>query len=208
MAKTNGKLTVIIGPMFASKSTTLIAKCRRLSLAGKRCIMVRHPLDTRYNGHDHNVITHDGNKFEAITCSDSATIMSIYKQTIEYDAVFIDEGQFYNDIANFCDSLANDGKLVFCSGLYADAHREPFQPMTKLLAVADDIIFQTAVDPINGDDAPFTDFSIANHGNQQIQVGGAELYRPCSRQTYGKQQIQLIDNDELSQKQKLQINTY
>lgn len=205
--KTNGKLTAIIGPMFASKSTTLIAKCRRLSLAGKRCIMVRHPMDTRYQGHDQHVITHDGNKFEAITCSDDKFIMPIYNQISQYDAVFIDEGQFYEDIANFCDTLANDGKVVFCSGLYADAHREPFQPMTKLLAVADDIIFQTAVDPINGEDAPFTDFSVPTHGNQQIQVGGAELYRPCSRQTFGKLTAR-IENDDMSQKQKQQINTY
>lgn len=203
-----GKLTVIIGPMFASKSTTLIAKCRRLSLAGKRCIMVRHPLDTRYQGHDSHVITHDGNKFEAITCPDNSCIVRIFHKMQGYDAIFIDEGQFYDDIAEICDTLANQGKMVFCSGLYADANRKPFASMTHLLAVADDIIFQTAIDPLNGMDAPFTDFAVAHHGQEQIQVGGAELYRPCSRQTYGKLNKEFNDSDELSQKQKQQMNTY
>jgi thymidine kinase len=182
----SGKLTVIIGPMFASKSTILIAKCRRLLLAGKKCVMIRHPFDTRYEGHGENVITHDGVTYSAITSSDKANMMGMVDDLQGYDAVFIDEGQFYDDIAQVCDILANQGKQVFCSGLYADANRIPFISMTVLLAVADDIVFQTAVDPINGMDAPFTDFAVPQHGGQQIQIGGAELYRPCSRATWRK----------------------
>jgi thymidine kinase len=180
----SGKLTVIIGPMFAAKSTTLIAKCRRLMISGKKCVMIRHPFDTRYDGHEENVVTHDGVLYSAKTSPDKSSIMKLADELQDYDAIFIDEGQFYDDIAEFCDNMANNGKLVFCSGLYADANRIPFGPMTYLLAVADDIIFQTAVDPVNGADAPFTDFAVAQHGEQQIQVGGAELYRPCSRATY------------------------
>jgi thymidine kinase len=180
----SGKLTVIIGPMFAAKSTTLIAKCRRLMISKKKCIMIRHPFDIRYDGHEDNVVTHDGVQCAAKTSPDKSSIMKLTDELQDYDAIFIDEGQFYDDIADFCDHMANNGKLVFCSGLYADANRIPFGPMTYLLAVADDIIFQTAVDPVNGADAPFTDFAAAQHGEQQIQVGGAELYRPCSRATY------------------------
>jgi thymidine kinase len=148
--------------------------------------MIRHPLDVRYQDHANHVITHDGNKFEAITCPDTSSLRTAMDEVMSYDAIFIDEGQFYNDVAMFCDDLANVGKMVFCSGLYADASRVPFPSMTHLLAVADDIIFQTAVDPINGKDAPFTDYLTDTHGSDQIQIGGAELYRPCSRATYGK----------------------
>lgn len=206
-----GKLTVIMGPMFASKSTTLIAKCRRLTLAGKKCVMVRHPLDNRYPGHDNTVVTHDGVQYEAITCPHTKWIKEVVTHLQEYDAIFVDEGQFYEDVDEVCDLLANKGKLVFCSGLYADVHRVPFPSMSRLVAMADDIIFQTAVDPLNGQDAPFTDLVASgdhNGHNDQIRVGGAEVYRPCSRASYRRasRNNNRVDEDHLSQKQKQQYN--
>jgi len=52
-----GKIELIIGPMFASKSTELLRKINRLEISGKKVISVRFSADNRYSRD--SIATHD-----------------------------------------------------------------------------------------------------------------------------------------------------
>jgi len=44
-----GFLELIIGPMFAGKSTELLRRVRRHGISGKSCLYVKYAADTRYD---------------------------------------------------------------------------------------------------------------------------------------------------------------
>ena len=44
-----GSLEMIIGPMFAGKSTELLRRVQRHAISGKRCLYVKYAADTRYD---------------------------------------------------------------------------------------------------------------------------------------------------------------
>ena len=52
-----GMLELIIGPMFAGKSTELLRRVQRHAISGKRCLYVKFAADTRYDAA--SIATHD-----------------------------------------------------------------------------------------------------------------------------------------------------
>ena len=53
-----GSVELIIGPMFSGKSTELMRKVKRYTIAQKKCLVVNYAKDNRYS--TENVIaTHD-----------------------------------------------------------------------------------------------------------------------------------------------------
>jgi thymidine kinase len=52
-----GRIELIMGPMFAGKSTELLRRVHRLEISGKTCLMVKFSADCRYS--DDCISTHD-----------------------------------------------------------------------------------------------------------------------------------------------------
>ena len=52
-----GMLELIIGPMFAGKSTELLRRVKRHAISGKNCLYVKYAADTRYD--TSCIATHD-----------------------------------------------------------------------------------------------------------------------------------------------------
>lgn len=52
-----GSLEMIIGPMFAGKSTELLRRMDRHRFSGKKCLYVKYSEDTRYDAQA--IATHD-----------------------------------------------------------------------------------------------------------------------------------------------------
>ena len=52
-----GMLELIIGPMFAGKSTELLRRVKRHAISGKHCLYVKYSADTRYDADC--IATHD-----------------------------------------------------------------------------------------------------------------------------------------------------
>ena len=55
--KQRGRIELIMGPMFAGKSTELLRRVRRLEISGKKCLSVKFCADTRYS--ELCIATHD-----------------------------------------------------------------------------------------------------------------------------------------------------
>lgn len=180
-----GSITTIIGPMFGGKTSRLMLEVRRNELAGKRVLLIKYPGDRRY-GKDGSMYTHDKVSLPAYVPKDSKLLSrcGLSPEFIRdtYDVVGIDEGQFYEDIDEFCDTLANMGLKVYCSALHATYLRTPFGNVHKLIAKSEDVVFMKAVDRKTGRDASFTKRIVKN--DDEVIIGGGEMYMSVDRISY------------------------
>lgn len=177
-----GKIEVTAGPMFAGKSSFIITWAERWKRAGASIYIVKHPLDTRYEGVS-KISSHDGRSVE---CEALANPMDIFKRVEELDplVVIIDEVQFYIDcqeiLVEMVRHFANEGRIVMLAGLNMDFKGEPFGPMPILMAVADQVNNLTAVCSVCGADAAFTQRLIngepAPADSELVVIGAEEAY--------------------------------
>lgn len=57
----------------------------------------------------------------------------------EYDVLGIDEGQFYNDVVEFCEMASQAGKIVIVSALGGTSNRVGFNSILDLVPKAEKI---------------------------------------------------------------------
>ena len=168
-----------MGPMFSGKSTELMRRLRRNIIAKKKCIAVKYKGDTRYSLDD--MATHNKLLMPAIACS---TLQESIDTLLKYDVVGIDEGQFFPDICEKAEELANNGKEVIVACLDGTFQRKPFGKILELLPLAEEIVKLSAICFRCGNEAPFT----MRLGKQEevLVIGGSELYKPVCRVCFMK----------------------
>ena len=66
--KQRGRIELIMGPMFAGKSTELLRRVRRLQISGKKCLSIKYSMDERYS--KAGIATHDQVTHTAVACRD------------------------------------------------------------------------------------------------------------------------------------------
>ena len=108
--------------MFSGKSEELIRRLRRAEIAGQRALIVKPLIDTRFDvGH---VVSHAGAKMRAVTARNGAEVGRL---AVGYDAVGIDEVQFFDDgVVEAIESLVRGGTRVVAAGLAQDFRGLPF----------------------------------------------------------------------------------
>ncbi|DAZ92905.1 TPA: hypothetical protein N0F65_013067 [Lagenidium giganteum] len=166
-----GQLQLIIGPMFSGKSTELIRRMRRFQHAKLECLVVKYKLDDRYS--EEKMSTHDKQMFKAAPV---ARLEEIRQHIDQYDVIGIDEGQFFPDLLEFCDSVANSGKTVIVAALDGTFERKPFGSVCSLIPSAEQVIKLNAVCTECGRDAAFTRRIVADKSIELI--GGSDMYEP------------------------------
>ena len=116
--------------MFSGKSEELIRRLRRAEIAGQRALIVKPLIDDRYDvGH---VVSHAGAKMRAVTAETSDEVRRL---ATGYDAVGIDEVQFFDDgIVEAIDALVRDGARVVAGGLAQDFRGLPSAPCRRCSA--------------------------------------------------------------------------
>ena len=182
------QLSLILGPMFAGKSTFMITKINTINEqirnAGKNpdsIITVNHSSDARYDSG--KICSHDGLKKNCITTDKLSNIPMNTFINAEY--IFIDEGQFFNDLYDVITNIIKlssqsaSNKFIFISGLDGDYNQRPFSNsrILELIPYATIIIKLTARCYKCGEPAPMTKRLI--NSNETILVGGADMYQPC-----------------------------
>eukprot|EP00878_Enallax_costatus_P018410 GHUV01019380.1.p1 GENE.GHUV01019380.1~~GHUV01019380.1.p1 ORF type:complete len:441 (+),score=107.47 GHUV01019380.1:306-1628(+) len=134
-----GKLELIMGPMFAGKSTRLMARVQDVSDAGRVAVAVKSAKDERYGCHW--VVTHDGRCmrcYTADTLQEFKQLMGPHYQKLQVLA--IDEAQFFPDLLEFCRTAVDfEGKHVIVAGLSGDFKRQRFGQLLELMPLADSI---------------------------------------------------------------------
>ena len=187
-------LTIVMGPMFAGKSTFIINKTR--ILLSTEFIALKPSIDNRYG--DVEIVTHNKEKINALSVESLYEFFS--KVSIKkYNYIFIDEAQFFDDLEkaiNFLDYIKYEGNIFVC-GLSGDFKRKPIGEIHNLISMADNIIhlkgkcFRCDRE---------SSFSLKLEGtDSQIEVGGADKYQPVCGSCYQHYQ-------EASSSQKSSLN--
>jgi thymidine kinase len=182
-----GTLELIIGPMYAGKSTELIRIINRYKYLKKSILIINHSFNNRYNST--NLTTH--NKEEIKNCiivSKLEDIEKNYKDIFDnVDVIVIEELQFFEDafyyITKWCD---NDGKYLICAGLDGDFERKQFGDVVKLIPHAEKITKLTALCEKCGDGTPAVFSKRIIDNIDTTLVGSSEYYIACCRKHYNE----------------------
>jgi thymidine kinase len=172
-----GRLELILGPMFAGKTTEVLRRIDRAKLAGRSCVIMKYSRDSRYS--DDNIATHDKQIHIAIPCD---ALLPHLSTCLRYDLISVDEGQFFSDLIEFTDSLTERGKIVIIAGLDGDFLRRPFGRILELIPKSESIQKLSAVCKVTGGEASFSKRTI---DSQELEViGGSESYSAASRTAF------------------------
>ena len=178
-----GRIEVVTGVMFSGKSEELLRRVRRALLARRRVQVFTSVLDDRY-GRIEAVRSHDGRTLDAIAVSSAADVMERTRAIT--DVVAVDEVQFLDEgIVSVANALADRGTRVIVAGTDMDFRGNPFGPMARLMAVAEQVDKLYAICVVCGEPATrnqrLVDGRPAPVDGPTIQVGGLERYEARCR---------------------------
>ena len=183
MPKHGGWIEVICGSMFSGKTEELIRRLRRAQIAKQRVEIFKPFIDDRYS-EDH-IVSHSSQKIPSKIVKHS---YEIQENATDADVVGIDEVQFFDKaIVDVCQNLADSGKRVIVAGLDQDYRGEPFEPMPRLLCVAEYITKYLAICVKCGEPANRNQRMIDQPG--QVLVGDNNIYEARCRRCFVQPKI-------------------
>lgn len=172
-----GTAMAICGPMFAQKTTELI-RIYNLLVRSMSVAVFKKAGDIRRPGDETRISTHDLNSVGAIVVSGSEEILRI---ATGYDAILIDEMQFFSGVRELVGALTAQNKIVVFTCLSSDFNREPFPGIPELLANTE---FQVHLHSICDICKAPAAFSGRRMGAPEGNIGAGERYYPCCRKCW------------------------
>ena len=180
-----GWIEVVVGPMFSGKSEELIRRLRRAEYGKQRVQIFKPVIDQRFakNG----IVSHSGLEIASeLVATGSDILVKVVPRT---EVVGIDEAQFLGEsVVEACQRLADAGKRVIVAGLDTDFMGRPFEPMPRLLAVAEEITKLLAICMRCGNPAMHTQRLVASE--ELIVVGAGGMYEARCRRCFEPQLAQ------------------
>ena len=169
----NSELHLIIGPMFSGKTTELLRIANRLKSINNKILMVNYEEDKRYS--TENISTHN---LIQMNCIFTKNLLNLNYDN--YDIICINEGQFFNDLINFCNEYLKHNKKIYICGLDGDINQQKFGNMIDLIPICDSVVKLNAFCKIckNGTLAPFTKRTT---DNKEIKLIGTNEYMAVCR---------------------------
>ena len=179
-------LELLIGPMFAGKTSALMARVRRYNAIGYNCFLITHSSDNRYaeqTGQQGAIVNHNKEKLSALSTSALLPLL----ESAPYKAakiVAIEEAHFFEDLIEFVKHAVEvDGKQVICVGLNGSAERKPIGHINELIPFCDTItkIDAFCVHCAEPTVAPFTRRLTAPDPTKEFVVGSTDIYEAVCR---------------------------
>ncbi len=173
-----GQIEVICGSMFSGKTEELIRRLNRAKIARQKVEIFKPGIDKRY--HEEDVVSHNENSIRSTPVNFAEDILLLSGNC---DVVGIDEVQFFDDqIVSVAQKLANQGKRVILAGLDMDFEGLPFEPMPKLMAVAEFVTKVHAICMKCGDLAAFS--LRLSDARQKVMLGEKDSYEARCRKCF------------------------
>lgn len=172
-----GYLELILGCMWAGKSTKLISLFKRYKLCGMDPIVINF---SAIKNDSNEMITHDNQK---IKCFFVETLSEINYDTSVY---LINEGQFFSDLYQWVTHKINkENKTIYIAALDGDFQRKGFDNILQLIPETDKIEKLPAIcsQCKNGTHAIFTK---RINSNKEKIVLNDNIYQPLCRICYNK----------------------
>ncbi len=175
-----GSIEVVCGSMFSGKTEELLRRVRRAQIARQKVQVFKPQIDNRYSA-DH-VQSHNANRVASRPVERARDILKYVDDNTR--VVGIDEAQFFDEsVIEVAQKLAYRGMRVIVAGLDMDFRGQPFGPMPKLLAIAEDVTKLSAVCVVCGNPASRTQRIAAPTGDSdnKVLVGAKEYYEARCR---------------------------
>eukprot|EP00271_Cylindrocystis_brebissonii_P021843 TRINITY_DN8071_c1_g2_i7.p1 TRINITY_DN8071_c1_g2~~TRINITY_DN8071_c1_g2_i7.p1 ORF type:complete len:512 (-),score=47.11 TRINITY_DN8071_c1_g2_i7:379-1914(-) len=189
----HGGIHLIMGPMFAGKTTELLLRLEGERKSNRRVEVVKSSIDTRYSLTQ--VVSHDGLRMD---CDAVAAMAELHARLLpggeweEVDVIGIDEAQFLSGLVRFCEVAADKyGKTVVVAGLDGDFRRRKFGEILDLVPLADSVSKLSSKCRVIGPQgepcgqAGLFTFRMTSENATEL-VGGAEVYTCYCRAHYLK----------------------
>jgi len=174
---------LVIGPMFAGKSTKLVEIYNDSIAKGKRTVVYKPIIDNR----SRNITTHNGLTIE---CQLIETPYEIHKNIQNYDVFLFDEFQFFqtyrlqydlynkNSFIEAIKALNSYNKEVFVFGLNFDHKGRMFSIMIELMQnlYAKNVTVLYSKCSVCSERAEYSKRLVDN--DAMFLIGGAESYEP------------------------------
>lgn len=180
-------LRVVLGPMFAGKTSEIQSVVRRYECLGKEVLVLTADIDNRYQSSVTAIVNHDRAAIPARAVGVRDLLSMLEHSAFEKaTAIVVDEAQFFvGCLVEFVQRAVEVyGKHVVVVGLDGDAGRAPFGDVLKLIPLADSVKKKTALCKRCGDGTAAL-FTRARGAHEvQVAVGGAEMYEPVCRRHF------------------------
>ena len=173
-----GYLEIILGPMFAGKTTELIEIYNKYT---EDVIAINYSDDNRYD--DKKLSTHNKIMIDCIQAKFLNDIKN-YPDIINKKIILINEGQFFPDLKEFVTEMVEQqNKKVYVCGLDADFQKNKFGNILDLIPICN------KVRKLHGKCHDCPNNSIFSHRitheDDQIVIG-SNNYKPLCRKCYKK----------------------
>lgn len=181
----SGWVEVIAGSMFSGKTEELLRRLRRAEIAGQGVAAFKPEVDDRYG--EATIGSHEGREWDAhVIAAEGEDIWAILDHLDGEQVVAIDEANFFtDDLVDVCEALADDGRRVIVSGTDITFRGEPFEPLPKLMAIAEYVDKLQAICAVCGEPATRNQRLIegepAHVDDPTILVGAEESYEARCR---------------------------
>lgn len=175
-----GVIEVICGSMFSGKTEELLRRIGRAQYGRLKVQVFKPTIDLRYSP-DH-VQSHNANRVLSKSIERPREILELVEDNTR--VIGIDEAQFFDDsLVDVAQKLAYRGANVIIAGLDMDYQGQPFGPMPKLLAIAEEVTKLSAVCVVCGNSASRTQRIVDPRGGEysRIAVGAKEMYEARCR---------------------------
>lgn len=177
----SGYLEIILGPMFAGKTSYLLNKIKQFDDNKDTYLIIKHQIDDRYNST--MITTHDNKTHKCIPLDKLSNLSE--KMVISANNIIIDEGQFFPDLySEVLKLVETHHKKVYIAGLEGDYNRKWFNDFqfAKIIPICDKIVKLTGKCSFCNNDSLFN--KRITDSTQQILVGSTDIYRPVCRTHY------------------------
>jgi thymidine kinase len=171
-----GHLTVVCGPMFASKTTELLKRILWARNGQHKAVLVVKPaFDDRFS--TTKIVSHDGLSVDAHAITQWDEVKALADDA---DMVCLDEVQFFTaphftgEIVEIICGLLDAGKEVVITGLDMDWQGKAFNTTAQLAAMADILLKPQANCTVCGRPAGKTHKKEPNA--ETVELGATDLY--------------------------------
>ena len=188
---TTGYLEIILGPMYASKSTRLVEIYKQCKFCNIPVTVINHIIDKRYD--NELLSTHDQVKIPCLQASELNDLWNnngyekkdlwAHNAVRDSSVILINEGQFFPDLYDVVVDMLNCNKKVYICGLDGDFERKKFGQILDLIPLCDKVTKLTSLCSQCKNGTPGI-FSMRLTNETAQTVVGSDNYIPVCRKCY------------------------
>lgn len=177
-------IEIVIGPMFAGKSSYILTAVRRNQCIGLNTLIIKPTIDKRYS-EEQEVVTHNNERIPCVTVEKLVEEVDS-KKIKKAHLIVIEEAQFFPDLLDFVELMEEffPDKHMLIVGLDGDSNRKPFGQILNVIPLADKITKLTSVCSECKDGTPALFSFRKDHTSEQVHIGSTQEYIPLCRKHY------------------------